>query len=174
MKEPVVLAGRIVKAQGTKGEVRISSAEGGTSTFYKGNVVYAEDARGVRKAFTIESSRVHRHLTIVSFREVKRREEAQELVGCQVYVTEESLPPLPPDEFYWYQLKGLRVQTVEGHDLGILEEIIPTGSNDVFVVRQGRREVLIPATDEVVVQIEPQRKVMTIRPLEGLLSEDDL
>ncbi len=174
MKDTLVWVGRIVKAQGTRGEVRISSSEGGTNTFYKGNAVHIEDARRVRKAFTVESSRSHRQLTIVSFREVKRREEAEELVGSRVYVTEESLPPLPPDEFYWHQLKGLRVRTIGGNDLGILEEIIPTGSNDVFVVRQRGQEVLIPAIGEVVVQIDIAHKILTIQPPEGLLSEDDL
>ena len=58
--------------------------------------------------------------------------------------------------------------------MGILEEILPTGSNDVFVVRKDGREVLIPATDEVVVRVDLREKIMVIHPLEGLLSEDDL
>jgi 16S rRNA processing protein RimM len=55
-----------------------------------------------------------------------------------------------------------------------LEEIMPTGSNDVFVVRRDAQEVLIPATDEVVVQVDLQGKTMVIRPLKGLLPKDDL
>ena len=81
---------------------------------------------------------------------------------------------MPPDEFYWYQLQGLRVKTEDGIYLGILEEVIPTGSNDVFVVRKEGKEILIPATDEVVARINPQEKLMVIHPLEGLLPEDDL
>lgn len=170
----LVWVGRIVKIQGAKGEVRIHLSEGGTDTFYKGNRVSVEDARGVRKTFTVKSSRSKSQLTIVSFQEIHSREEAQDLVGCQVFVAEESLHPLPPDEFYWHQLRGLRVQTEKGDDLGILEEIIPTGSNDVFVVRKDGREVLIPATDEVVARVDLREKIMTIRPLEGLLPENDL
>ena len=86
----------------------------------------------------------------------------------------ESLAALPPDEFYAYQLRGLTVKTEGGVLLGILEEIIPTGTHDVFVVRKEGREVLIPATDEVVVRVDLQEKIMVVRPLEGLLSEDDL
>jgi 16S rRNA processing protein RimM len=170
----LVWVGRIVKVQGSKGEVRIHLSEGGTDTFYQGNRVEVEDARGVRKTLTVQFSRSKKPLTIVSFQEIHSREEAQELVGSQVYVAPESLHPLPPDEFYWHQLRGLRVKTEKGDDLGVLEEIIPTGSNDVFVVRKDGREVLIPATDEVIEHIDLQEKTMTIRPLEGLLSEDDL
>ena len=101
-------------------------------------------------------------------------EEAEELVGCSAYVAQESLPPLPADEFYWYQLRGLRVKTEEGKFLGRLEEIMRTGSNDVFVVRKDQKECLIPATDEVVVRVDLEGKTMVIRPLEGLLPEDDL
>ncbi len=169
-----VWVGRIVKVQGTKGEVRIHLSEGGTDTFYQGNRVEVEDARGVRKSFTVKSSRVKKPLTIVSFQEIRSREEAEELVGSRVFVTPESLHPLPPDEFYWHQLQGLRVMTDQGDDLGVLEEIIPTGSNDVFVVRKDGREVLIPATDEVIAHVDLREKILTIRPLEGLLSEDDL
>jgi 16S rRNA processing protein RimM len=89
-------------------------------------------------------------------------------------VAKESLEALPPGEFYWYQLLGLRVKTESGNFLGTLEEIMPTGSNDVFVVRRDAQEVLIPATDEVVVQVDLQEKVMVIRPLKGLLPKDDL
>jgi 16S rRNA processing protein RimM len=66
------------------------------------------------------------------------------------------------------------VKTEGGVFLGILKEIIPTGSNDVFVVRKDGQEVLIPATDEVVVRVDLREKTMVIHPLEGLLSEDDL
>jgi 16S rRNA processing protein RimM len=137
-------------------------------------LVYLENRQGGKKLLTIQSSRPYRQLTILSFQEVKRVEEAEELVGGSVYVTKESLGVLPPDEFYGYQLIGLQVKTEGDHFLGILEEIMPTGSNDVFVVRKDGKEILIPATDEVVIQVNLLEKVMVIRPLEGLLAEDDL
>ncbi len=101
-------------------------------------------------------------------------EEAQKLIGCSVYADKENLTPLPPDEFYWYQLQGLRVEAEDGRFIGILEEVFPTGSNDVFVVRKEGKEILIPATDEVVARVNLQEKIIVIHPLEGLLPEDDL
>jgi 16S rRNA processing protein RimM len=133
-------------------------------------VVYLKNGEGVNKALTVYSCRPHRQGTILSFHEIKRVGEAAELVGCSIYVPKESLDALPPDEFYEYQLLGLRVKTEDGNFLGILEKVVPTGSNDVFVVRKDGQEVLIPATDEVVVQVDLQEKIMVIHPLEGLLS----
>ncbi len=173
-KDSLVCVGHVVKAQGIKGQVRISSPEAKSPAFSAGNMVYLENSRGIKKSLTVCSSRPYRQMTVLSFQEVKRAEEAEELVGCSVYVTQESLGALPPDEFYGYQLIGLQVKTEGGTFLGILEEIMPTGSNDVFLVRKDGKEILIPATDEVVAQVNLPEKVMVVRLLEGLLPEDDL
>ena len=174
MEDALVWVGRIVKTRGIKGEVRVSSPGGGTAAFSPGNEVCLENGQGMKKSLTVHSSRFQGKFIILSFREIKRVEEAAELVGDSVYVSKESLAALPPDEFYDYQLRGLTVKTEGGVLLGILEEIIPTGANDVFVVRKDGGEILFPATDEVVVRVDLQEKVMVVRPLEGLLSEDDL
>ncbi|MDI6753190.1 MAG: ribosome maturation factor RimM [Thermodesulfobacteriota bacterium] len=172
--DALLFVGQVVKTQGIKGQVRVSSAGGETTAFPAGSVVYFKNKQGMNKSLTVASSRAHRQTTILSFREVRRIEEAEELVGCSVYVAKETLPALPEGEFYWYQLIGLEVQTEKGVFLGTLEEILPTGSNDVFVVRKDHQEYLLPATDEVVVRVDLQGKTMVIRPLEGLLPEDDL
>jgi 16S rRNA processing protein RimM len=174
VEDSLLWVGRVVKTQGIQGQVRVSSSGEGASSFSKGEVVYLENRQGVKRPFTVYSSRTHGLLTILSFREVQRVEEAEELVGYSVYVAKESLKALPPNEFYWYQLRGLQVKTESGTFLGTLEEIMPTGSNDVFVVRKDGKEILLPATDEVVVRVDLQEKIMVIHPLEGLLPEDDL
>ena len=174
MEDSLVWVGRIVKTRGIKGEVRVSSPGGGTAAFSPGKAVCLENGQGIKRSLTVHSSRFQGEFIILSFREIKRVEEAAELVGDSVYVSKESLAALPPDEFYDYQLRGLTVKTEDGTLVGILEEIIPTGANDVFVVRKEGREILFPATDEVVVRVDLQEKVMVVHPLEGLLSEDDL
>jgi 16S rRNA processing protein RimM len=176
MEDKLLWVGRIVKTQGIKGEVRLfASGEGGGGAFPKGTIVYLEDPQGTRKRqVTVASSRVRHPFTILGFQEIQRIEEAQEWIGCSAFIVKESLAALPPDEFYAYQLLGLQVKTDQGVPLGVLEEIIPTGSNDVFVVRKDGREVLLPATDEVVLRIDVAKKEMTVRPLEGLWPEDDI
>jgi 16S rRNA processing protein RimM len=173
-EDSLVWVGQVVKTQGVKGQVRLFSSGERGATFSVGSVVYLKNNKGMKKSLTVESSRPHRQMTILAFREVQRKEEAEELVGSSAYVARESLPVLGADEFYWYQLRGLQVKTEEGRFLGNLEEIFPTGSNDVFVVRKDHQECLIPATDEVVVHVDLEGQTMVIRPLEGLLPEDDL
>jgi 16S rRNA processing protein RimM len=174
MEDSLIWVGRLVKTQGMKGEVRVSSPGREALAQSRGKAVYLEDPGGTRKAFTVTASRPLRELTVLAFQEVQSIEEAQKLIGCSIYVNKSDLKPLPPDEFYWYQLQGIRVETEEGKFLGILEKVFPTGSNDVFVVCKEGKEILLPATDEVVARVNVQEKVMVIHPLEGLLPEDDL
>jgi len=174
MDNSLLWVGRVIKTQGIKGQIKISSSGGAGNSFSEGKKVYLEDREGGKRDFTVESARPHKGMTILSLRGVKRVEEAKELVGSSVYLEKADLEPLPSDEFYWYQLRGLRVLTEEGLFLGRLEEIWPTGSNDVFVVRKEDREILLPATDEVVQRVDLNEGVMVTHLLDGLLPEDDI
>jgi 16S rRNA processing protein RimM len=78
--------------------------------------------------------------------------------------------PEPEDgEYYWCDLIGLTVATVDGLELGTLREIFETGSSDIYVVRSAEREYLIPAIADVISRIDLKEGRMLITPLEGLL-----
>jgi len=94
------------------------------------------------------------------------------MVGKEVFVPEEALPPTAEGEYYYYQLIGLRVEGVDGRAFGVLRAILDTGSNDVYVVKGDDREILIPAIAEVIREVDLQHGKMIVDPPEGLL--DDL
>jgi 16S rRNA processing protein RimM len=82
-------------------------------------------------------------------------------------VRESDLPPLPEGEYYRFQLVGLRVVDTEGRDLGVLEEVLETGANDVYRVRApDGSDVLLPATADVVIRVDLEAGVMTVDPPE--------
>ncbi len=90
--------------------------------------------------------------------------------GWQVLGDRRRFPPLPPGEYYWFQVLGLPVVNVaDGALLGYLDHIIPTPGHDVYVVRQGEREVLLPAVEDVIVEINLEEGVIKASPPEGLL-----
>lgn len=100
---------------------------------------------------------------------VESREEAQELAGGLVQVGAGEVEPLPEGRYYRFQLIGLQVWTVEGRHLGRIGEVLETGANDVLVVTgEDGREVLLPATREVVRRVDLERGRMEVFLLPGL------
>src|SRR5512143_2441084 len=106
MEKSLLWVGRIVKTQGIRGQVRLfASGAGGTGTFQKGTLVYLADPQGTeKKRLTVVTSRIQKSFTILGFEEINRIEDAQKLIGYSAFIAKESLAPLPPDEFYAYQL----------------------------------------------------------------------
>ena len=75
---------------------------------------------------------------------VDDRDQAAALVGTDIHVAREQLPPPAKDEYYWVDLEGLEVVTTDDVELGRVSHLFATGANDVVVVRDGTRERLIP------------------------------
>ncbi len=106
----------------------------------------------------------------VRFEGYASRDLAQALRGALIEIEESDLPALPQDQYYLHDLVGLAVVTTGGRELGRLHEVLRTGANDVYVVRgKGRKEALIPAIPDVVLQVDLEAGRMVIAPLEGLL-----
>jgi 16S rRNA processing protein RimM len=104
---------------------------------------------------------------------VEDRNAADALRGLTVSVPYDSLETLPENEYYWEDLVGLAVVTEDGKSLGRIETIFPTGSNDVFVCREGGREILLPAIAEVIRSVDIRAGTVVVRLLKGLEPGDD-
>jgi 16S rRNA processing protein RimM len=126
------------------------------------------EERGLRSAAPYKNG------LLLKFEGIDDRDAAETLREVELVAPFEELPKLPEGEYYWHQLRGLRVVTTEGEEVGVIADILRTGSNDVYVteklVRGRRREgPLIPAIPDVVERVDPEEGVMVIRPLPGLL-----
>ena len=90
------------------------------------------------------------------------RDQAAMLQGVQIAVPREGLPATAPDEFYWHDLQGLRVYTMDGVELGVVDHLLATGANDVLVVH-GERERLIPFVQgPVVVDVDLEARCIRV------------
>lgn len=96
---------------------------------------------------------------------VTTREQAERLRGAVLKVRAEDSPPLPPGLFYVHQIIGLEVVTTDGRSLGRVDQVVPTGANDVYRVG----DYLIPAIRQVIVEINLAEGRITIDPMPGLL-----
>lgn len=105
---------------------------------------------------------------ILELEDVSDRDTAETLHGWLVQVPKSEAWKLPRGRYYWHQIVGLRVVTTEGEEIGTVAEILETGANDVYVVKGGGRERLIPAIKQVVKKIAPQQGEMVVELIPGL------
>jgi 16S rRNA processing protein RimM len=160
--EPSLPIGKVVKAHGLRGHLKVLPYGETFATLSAEEKITANLPDGTSLTLTVAEIRPHQKTFLLMSREIDTVEEAHRLVGAELCVPESRLPPTDSGEFYWYQLIGLEVVNTEGQKLGTLEEIIETGSNDVYVVRRGRKEILVPAIEEVVRDVDLQRRLMTV------------
>ncbi|MCH8345607.1 MAG: 16S rRNA processing protein RimM, partial [Chloroflexi bacterium] len=78
---------------------------------------------------------------------------------------------LPEGQYYRFQIIGLEVRNATGAILGRVTDILTTGANDVYIVRSEKREILVPATDDVIKEIDVERGLMLIEEIPGLIPE---
>ncbi|MFO8153283.1 ribosome maturation factor RimM [Thioalkalivibrio sp.] len=145
MEEPGakrLIVGRISGVYGVKGFVRVFSETEPRGAIAGFPELWVERA-GRWERLEVEAGRAHGRGVVLKFRETVDRDAAQALIGCALAIQRDWLPPPDEGEFYWADLQGLKVETVEGQSLGRIEGFIETGANDVMVV-QGERERLIP------------------------------
>ncbi len=165
-----MLIGIVVGAHGVKGTCRIRSFAESPSFFEAGSTLLTHaEGSGPVKPLEINWVKPHTGTMLISFRGVTDRSQAEALIGSELYIPREMLPHLDEDAHYWLDLIGMDVFTIDREYLGRLESIIETGSNDVYVVKNDQKEVLIPALGSVVVDIDVDHNRMEVDLPEGLV-----
>lgn len=117
----------------------------------------------------LTSHRPHQSGLLVRFRGLETPEQAGQYRNAWVYVRTADRPPLPEGEYYHHQLLGLTVITDDDQHLGTLIDILETGANDVYVVRDADgHETLLPDIPTVILDIRPADRFMRVHLLDGL------
>jgi 16S rRNA processing protein RimM len=170
--KPLIAIGRIVGAHGITGNLKIRSYAESLSAFQAGATLLVKSDRGREKSYRIKWAQPHAKGILLAFERVDNRDQAEALVGSELWIAKSQLPELEEGTYYWSDLIGLSVFSKDEAYLGRIAAILPTGSNDVYVVEntdQGcRNEVLIPALESVVLDIDLEKRVMHVDLPEGL------
>ena len=169
--EPAFLVlGKLRRAHGVKGEIPLEIYSQMLELLVPDKTVFiGED----HQPFTIEKTRWKTDLLLIKFTEIHDRTAASELTNELVYVKTSQLPPLPAGDFYFHELIGLDVYEKDGQHLGVLMEILETGANDVYLIQNDEgEEVLIPATEEMILEIDPDQEKMIVAKMDWY-GEDD-
>lgn len=167
--EAMFTVGKIVNTHGVKGELKIMPSTDDPKRFSKLKEIYVY--RKELKLYDIESVRYHKNMVLIKLKGVDDMNAAELLKGATLKINRKDSLPLRKDEYYISDLYDLEVYTEEdGRFLGIIKDIIYTGSNDVYVIKNKEtgKELLIPAIKQVVKSIDLEVGKMIVHLLEGL------
>ncbi|HEV2803022.1 MAG TPA: ribosome maturation factor RimM [Pyrinomonadaceae bacterium] len=168
-EEELIAVARVVKVRGIRGEVAAELLTDFPERFEGLEELVSIDAGGARETLALEDSWLHGGRVILKFAGYETPEAAQALVGRELAVPETDAVELEEDEFYDWQLIDCRVETVEGQEIGRVAEVLHTGAAPVLVVREGKREHLIPLAASICVEIDREAKLIRVDPPEGLI-----
>jgi 16S rRNA processing protein RimM len=169
MTERLVVIGEVSRVHGLRGEVQVNPMTDRPERFegLSGCVLW-DASRDERETRRISTARLHGSVVLLRFEGDDSPEAAARRVGRLVAVPESEALPVPPGQFYPWQLEGARVVTEDGRDVGRVVRI-ERGAQDLWVVAAGEREHLIPAVPEIVLDVDLAARRVVIRPPEGLL-----
>ncbi|NIN69941.1 MAG: 16S rRNA processing protein RimM [Anaerolineae bacterium] len=160
-----LVVARILGPVGMRGEVKAEVLTDFPHRFSLLKTVYLGEELAPA---VVEAHRFHGRRVILKLEGCENRDDAAGLKGKLVQVPAEEAIPLEEDEYYIYEIIGLEVWTIEGEFLGRVDEVLFTGSNDVYVVKDGHQEVLIPALSDVVTKVDTEEGRIEVRLMEGL------
>jgi 16S rRNA processing protein RimM len=161
--------GRITGAHGLKGTLRYRPDNPDSDTIEQVERVMLEIGGIVREYQVATVTRLNPATQRVTLAGVADANAAEALKGAIVMVANEDLPPARPGEFYYYEAIGCAVYLTDGSSIGNIEEVFSNGAHDVWVVRDGQREVLVPVIEDVVKAMDFAARRVTIEPVPGLL-----
>lgn len=164
------IVGKIVNTHGLKGEVKVKRITDFEERFHVGSTVYIKNKDNEAIPLIIASFRTHKNHDLLQFEEYDSIEAVEPLKGATLYIKKEQLTPLEPGEFYFHEIIGCKMYTLDGEYIGEIESILTPGANDVWVVKnESGKEILIPYIDDVVKEVNIEEKKVLIELMEGLI-----
>jgi len=163
-----ILIGRILGPHGLAGSLKLMSYAESLDAFAPGRPVLAVDAAGGETVYEIAWAGAQGRGALLGLKGVATRSQAAALTGCDLFLDKAALPTLEEGTYYWADLIGIAVVSVDGVLLGRIESIFQTGSNDVYVVKQADRELLLPALRSVVKSVDLEARRMQVEVPDGL------
>jgi len=171
LSEPVYLAlGKFRRPHGLRGEIAMEVYTDFPERLVPGTQIFVGEEH-IR--VSLRKIRQHQQLLLLTLGGYDNRDDVGELKNQIAYVLASDRPKLEDGEYYHHQLIGLRVLDESGQYLGWIAEIIETGANDVFIVRSDvRADLLLPYLNDLVINVDLERREYHTRLIPGLLPED--
>lgn len=161
--------GVITTTHGIKGEVKVFSTTDDNNRFKVLKDVLLDTGNELIP-LEIEGVKYFKQQVILKFKGIDNINDVEKYRGKDILITRENAVELGEDEYFIYDIIDSEVFTEDGTKLGVLSEVLTTAANDVYIVKtENKKEILLPAIKECILDINPEEKKITVHLMDGLL-----
>ncbi|MEX0735841.1 MAG: ribosome maturation factor RimM [Bacteroidota bacterium] len=165
----LIAVGQVTRTVGIRGEVNILSLADSPGRFKELTEVWVGPDESKVERFTIAGSRQNRSGVVLKLKELETQPAAEARRGQFVYVRKSKSRKPAAGTYFIHDILGLQVVTETGDVVGIVKDVMQLPANDVWVVVNDGKEVLIPALKHVIASVDLKQRRIVINPLEGML-----
>lgn len=160
--------GVISSTHGIRGEVKVFPTTDNIKRFKKGITLILDTGKEERQLI-VEGVKFFKQFVILKFEGINHINDIEKYKSKSLYVTRENAIKLKKNEYFIADLIGVQVWEDNGDFLGELKDVIETGANDVYVIKQENgKDILLPAIKECILSVEIEEKKMIVHVMEGL------
>ncbi len=161
--------GKIVNSYGIKGFFKVVPFTDDITRFDNLKNIYIEKNKKLEKK-EIEEVKYHKNLVLLKIKGIDDINDTEQYKNCYLKIDRENAVKLPEDTYFITDIIGIQVFTEEGELLGNIIDVFPTGSNDVYVIKDELgKQILLPAIEEVIRKVDVIAKKMTVKLIAGLI-----
>lgn len=164
-KKDLIIIGRIIREWGIKGELLVLPLTYDPKRFKELKDIYIEKNLSLEQKEILEV-KPYRENILLKIKECDTPEKAKKYRGAYIKIQRSKSPELPKDTYYYYDIIGMDVYTINGEHLGKIDSIMRAGECDVYTIKGDKKEYLIPAIKDVIKEINLKSKRMTVELLE--------
>ena len=169
----LLLLGKVIRPHGLEGLLKIWSHARSEASFFDAGTIFLKSVSGEIHEYAVTSVKGHKNIFLMKLDGLNSRDEAEGLKGAEIFIRKEALTH-EDGEYFWFELLGLKVYLDTGEYIGILSQIISRGTSDIYVTKERSKEIFIPATYEIVKEIDLENAKMVISAMEGLLDLNEV
>lgn len=167
--EQLMEIGQIVNTYGIKGFVKVMPFTDNINRFEDLDSIYLQTKKGL-ETFEIEEVKYSKNMVLLKLKGIDDINVAENYRNCYLKIDRKDAVELPEDTYFIVDLLDMEVETEEGEALGKIIDVYPTGSNDIYVVKNEEgKQILLPAISQVVKTVDIQNKKMIVHLLNGLI-----
>lgn len=167
--EDMLQVGVITSTHGVRGEVKVFPTTDDPARFKKLKKVVLDTGKETLP-LEIAGVKFFKQFVILKFKGIDNINDIEKYRQCPLLVTREDAVPLEEDEYYIADMIGMKVVTEDGEEFGTLKDVMETGANDVYIIDSNAHgEVLIPAIQECILDVDIEAQQMKIHLMDGLV-----